>query len=118
MIRLPSTERRDTIHSPLEDGFCAWIRDMVRLEDLIGKKLTLALKDSEKPIYTVRLHGVEVGGIWVESREMESRLRPVREDTKRNRSKLVQKPVFFIPYGQIVFLIACSTELDESSFEE
>lgn len=91
---------------------------MLRLEDLIGKNVALALANSEKGIYRVTLHGVENGGIWIESKEMEKRINSLRRRPKNQPLKPKQKPIFFVPYAQIVFLVASSIELDESSFEE
>ncbi|MGH9605396.1 MAG: hypothetical protein ACRD3N_06810 [Terracidiphilus sp.] len=82
---------------------------MVRLEDLVGKEVTLALIDSEEAGYDVVLHGVENGGIWSESNELEQRI-----GHRRGKSvglKPAKKAVFFYPYSQIFFLVAYSTEL-------
>jgi hypothetical protein len=82
---------------------------MVRLEDLIGKKVLLALEKSKEAGYDVILHGVENGGIWVESKELEK----LFGHRKRNTTRLnpAKKPVFFYPYSQIFLLISYSTEL-------
>jgi hypothetical protein len=90
---------------------------MLRLEDLIGKKITLALINSEKGVYTIKLHGSEIGGIWVESQDMENRLSRMPDYLASPSTQPAQKPVFFIPYAQIAFLIASSVKLDETSFE-
>lgn len=82
---------------------------MVRFDDLIGKKVILALVNSEKASYDVVLHGVEHGGIWIESLELEKLFghkRGVITDLKPSR-----KPVFFYPYSQISLLISYSMEL-------
>ena len=86
---------------------------MLRLDDLIGKKIELAIVDSEKPIYSVTLHGVENGGLWVESFEIENLAFVVSAASRAQRQR---KPVFFLPYARIQYVIAYSTELDERSF--
>lgn len=91
---------------------------MVRLEDLIGKRVTIAIRQSIESVYEVTLHGVEAGGLWVESREMQRLLGDIPKGSKNRRARPSEKPVFFIPYAQIVLLVASSTELDETSFEE
>ena len=82
---------------------------MVRLDDLIGKKVLVALVNSEVAAYDVVLHGVECGGIWVESRELEALLG--HRKGKPIGLKPTKKPVFFYPYSQIAMLISYSTEL-------
>jgi hypothetical protein len=82
---------------------------MIRLEDLIGKKVLLALEKSTEAGYDVILHGVEYGGIWVESKELEKRIG--HRKAAAIRAKPSTKPVFFYPYAQISFLIAYSTDL-------
>ena len=91
---------------------------MIRLEDLIGKKVYVSLRESLEPIYDVTLHGLETGGLWVESTQMQSILEGLQKNRKPRKLQPRQNPVFFIPYAQIVFLIAYSTELDEKSFSE
>lgn len=90
---------------------------MVRLVDLIGKRVCISIHGSERPTYGVTLHGVESGGIWIESKELAQILGPVKASS-RERIEPKQKPVFFIPYSQLVFLISASTDLDEKSFSE
>lgn len=82
---------------------------MVRLEDLIGKRVLLALEKSKTAGYDVILHGVENGGIWVESKELEK----LFDHRKRKSTALspAKKPVFFYPYSQIFLLVSYSTDL-------
>ena len=82
---------------------------MVRLEDLIGKEVWLALAKSKVPAYRVTLHGAESGGIWVESKELEKMLGHRRP--KATGLVPSTKPVFFCPYSAIDFVIAYSTVL-------
>ena len=91
---------------------------MVRLDDLIGKQITLAMRDSEKGIYKVTLHGTESGGIWIESPELAKRVGKIWKSPKTPFPQPTRKPVFFIPYSQLAFLIAPSVELDEPTTHE
>jgi hypothetical protein len=82
---------------------------MVRLDDLVGKQVLLSLIHSSADGYNVTLHGVEYGGIWVESKELEKLIG--HRKAKATGLDPVTKPVFFVPYGQIGNLVAYSTEL-------
>ena len=86
---------------------------MLRLDDLIGKKIMVCpvnkFREKDEPghVYTVTLHGVEMGGIWIESRELSK--------VAKGLAPLHQTPVFFLPFAQVVFLLASSLDLDEKS---
>jgi hypothetical protein len=85
---------------------------MLRLKDLIGKTVIVTLRDSEKDGgYDAVLHGVETGGLWLEIEEFENLHTP----KQLPNSRPPEKPVTFVPYAQILFLIASSTVLDEKS---
>jgi len=86
---------------------------MQRLDDLIGKKVSIAILNSKEPAYAVTLHGVEAGGIWIECKEYEELLG--YKKPRKPKNLIYAKPVFFIPYAQIQFLISYSTELDEDT---
>ena len=88
---------------------------MRRLDDLIGKRVTVALAESEAAPYRLTLHGVEGGGVWLEGKELERLLgyRPKR--TGKISDKPEGRPVFFIPYTKISFLLSSSIGLDEPS---
>ncbi len=88
---------------------------MQRLEDLIGKKIIVAIQNSKEAAYTVTLHGVEAGGIWIENKAYERLLGYGSTRPKKTQNALAVKPVFFVPFSQIVFLVSFSTELDEES---
>jgi hypothetical protein len=90
---------------------------MLRLEDLIGKKVLVTIAGSTKACYRVTLHGVETGGLWIESEEMAKRIGNSAKKASTGGLEPKQKSVFFIPYHQVAFLVAASTELDERSFE-
>jgi hypothetical protein len=83
---------------------------MVRLDDLIGKEIIFVpkvpLKEKDRPStpYKVKLHGVETGGIWIESKfltKLSTGLVPAS-----------QSPVFFYPFSAIEFVVAASVKLD------
>lgn len=83
---------------------------MLNLNELIGKPVGLALRDSEKEgSYDVVLHGVEAGGLWIEGGEIDEMFAFLR--TKPRKGQPPQKPVVFVPYAQIMFLIANSIVL-------
>jgi hypothetical protein len=86
---------------------------MLRLDDLVGKTVIVEIRDSEKQGgYDAVLHGVEAGGLWLEIEEFKNPYERKGSTTSRPR----EKSVTFIPYAQIIFLIASSTDLDEKSF--
>ena len=86
---------------------------MLRLDDLIGKKIMVCPKnkfcdaDSDGTVYTVKLHGVEASGVWIESPDLTRIAKGFAPQQK--------KPVFFVPHAQIEFLLAFSLRLDEKS---
>ena len=70
---------------------------------------------SKVAAYNVTLHGVEMGGIWIECKEYEEFLG--YKKWRKTKNQIHAKPVFFIPYSQIQFLISYSTELDEDTLQ-
>jgi hypothetical protein len=85
----------------------------MRLEELIGQKLTIAIISSEHS-YVAKLLGVEQGGLWVESKRLNAILGHQPKATKRPKTpKPPTRPVFFIPYSQIGFVLYESTDLGE-----
>ncbi len=68
-----------------------------KLVDYIGKRMFLSITSSGKDAgYDVTLVGVDVGGIWVESKELDT-IVPGVATARRNP--------YFIPYSQIQMLI-------------
>lgn len=82
---------------------------MLRLDDLIGKTVLLALQNSERGSYEVVLHGVEAGGLWIEGGEIGELIAFLAPKPRKGQPR--QKPVVFFPYAQIAFLQALSTEI-------
>jgi hypothetical protein len=72
---------------------------MPRLEDLIGKSITLGLVYGAK---SVTLHGVETGGLWVEGVEL-TKVLFGRPKPRKGESDL--KTVVFIPYSHVYFVL-------------
>jgi len=70
---------------------------MPKLTDFIGKNVLLSIVGSSKTQgYEVTLVGVEAGGLWVESDELQQlapQVVPKRRDS------------FFFPYAQVVFVL-------------
>jgi len=67
---------------------------MQRLEDLIGRKIIVALMNSEEAGYTVTLHGVESGGIWIESKIHARLLGHSPKKSQKVHGKPPAKPLF------------------------
>ena len=88
---------------------------MQRLDDLIGKKVLLAIQNSTEAAYSVTLHGTEAGGLWIESETHERLLGYQPKKPSKGQRQPAAKPVFFIPFSQVVFLVSFSTELDEGT---
>ncbi len=87
---------------------------MLRLEDLIGKKVIIALERSKKASgYDITIHGVESGGLWIESEELARGSEAILPPPAKDRP--TQKLVFFFPYAQIQFVMALSTDLENGS---
>lgn len=84
---------------------------MLRLDDLIGQKIIIALVNSKNHAgYDVILHGVEGGGLWIESSELARGSEVLLPQQKKGQPP--QKAVFFFPYAQIQVLIAPATDLE------
>lgn len=87
---------------------------MLTLDSLIGKTITLIpnipFKQGDKAgtAYEVKLHGVETGGLWIDS----AFLTAVAGDL----APTANAPVFFLPFAGIYMLIGYSVQLDERSF--
>jgi hypothetical protein len=84
---------------------------MPRFDDLIGKKLIVAIVHSETGSYTVTLLGHEPGGLWVESPDFHELTGGREFLLPRRKGDPPQKNVFFLPFAQILFLVAPETDL-------
>lgn len=89
---------------------------MQSLHELIGKQVTLGIVNSQRAYYEVTLHNVEQGGIWVESAELDELVGPLRSENVSDGPMPLERPVFFIPYASVHFLVASSVALDEGAF--
>ena len=93
---------------------------MMKLDEFIGEWITVKPKlpfEGGKPLkmYSVKLHGVEAGGVWIESPQLTSMLKkvvglPEKQATPRT-------PVFFFPFSEIYFLLAGETQLSQEHAE-
>jgi len=70
----------------------------MQLSDYIGKDILLHIPLIEDHHQIVKLLGVEVGGIWIESQEMINKLY-----SAVGKEGSPQTPAFFFPYHQIDF---------------
>jgi hypothetical protein len=83
----------------------------VQFADLIGQQILVLIPKINTTLYQkVKLHGVEAGGLWLESQDVTNALlqtlgAPATEKTV----------VFFWPYHQILFAIS---SIDQPSFDE
>ena len=69
----------------------------MQLSDYVGKDIILKIPYIDPDhLQTVRLLGVEAGGVWIESQEMINQLYSAVEKEGSPRT-----PAFFFPYHQI-----------------
>jgi len=74
---------------------------MPSLSDFVGQTITALIPIfGSETFQKFQLHGVEVGGIWVEHQGTVNTLLD-----KLKISGLPKTPVFFLPYSQITFVI-------------
>lgn len=72
------------------------------LSDHIGQEILALVPLIEPDHYQmVKLHGVEAGGIWIESQELINKVFSAVNEAASERT-----PLFFLPYHQIAFAIA------------
>jgi hypothetical protein len=85
----------------------------MRFDEILGKKITLSLVRSTTH-YKVTLRGAEAGGIWVEGAKLNALVghKPTRV-TRPQSTAPPTRPIFFIPYSQIVFAAYLSVDLSE-----
>lgn len=86
----------------------------MRLSDFIGQEIILLIPFIEPDHYqSVRLLGVEAGGIWIESQGMINKVYSALGEVASERT-----PAFFFPYHQIEFgLVGIpGLALNESAF--
>jgi len=88
---------------------------MLTLNDLVGTKVILCPKQkfqANTNLYAVTLHGVEVGGLWIEHPALSE---IVAHSVHKTVEELPKDPVFFFPYSEIEHLSAFSTRIDPKS---
>ena len=87
---------------------------MRSLENMIGEEIIvrIPLLDAERMIL-VKLHGIELHGIWIESQDFTNQLME-----KFHFSSSRTTPIVFVPFVKVDFIIASldSLSLSESSF--
>ena len=84
------------------------------LSELIGRDILVRIPFIEPDHYlTVKLIGVEAGGIWVESQQIVNRVYSAVGKAASERT-----PVFFFPYHQIEFAMTAvaGMALNEKAF--
>jgi hypothetical protein len=86
-------------------------RYMPSLKDFVGKTIFALIPFIHGEIVQVlKLHGVEPGGIWVESQTLTDLLL-----ARVGRTAAPKTAIFFLPYQQIVFVLG---SLDVPSLSE
>ena len=86
----------------------------MKLSDLIGTSILAWIPQLHPTDYvTVKLHGVEAGGIWIESQDATNAFLQAA-----GRVSTVKTPAFFVPYHGIIVMIRTidSPALDEKAF--
>jgi hypothetical protein len=87
--------------------------DIMQLADFVNQEIRLAHVAASGKIHRVKLLGVEVGGIWVESQEITNQmLQFIGQATAE------QTPIVFLPYHAIASILVSieGVALDEKAF--
>jgi hypothetical protein len=88
---------------------------MKKLEDFIGKKISVAILDSANGWYDVKLDGVETGGIWIHGTQLDSLLGHIPKRSVRPTLKPPTRPVIFLPFARIVTVYVETVDLDSQA---
>jgi len=86
---------------------------MKQLDELVGQELYGWIPVIHKTnLQPIRLHGVESGGVWLESDLL------TQTFLTDSEKPALQKPLFFVPFQQIGYLVQPSGEiaLSEKAF--
>lgn len=92
---------------------------MARLDEMIGEKILVcslvAFESSHATprLYEVILHGVETGGIWIESEILNQAADRVAIEQFGRPISPRGVPIYFLPYSQIHYLTAWTTRLEQ-----
>jgi hypothetical protein len=77
-------------------------KNMSSLGEMVGQEIVALVPVIDKvKLQKLKLHGVEVGGIWVESQTMSELLMETAGVTMSPKTVL-----FFLPFSQVVFVMA------------
>jgi hypothetical protein len=80
------------------------------LDDLIGKRILVMMRDSEVGLYTTTvLRGVETGGLWLEGKELDTLAQGLV--AKAPKGQPPQRAIFFFPFAQIQFVLTSSAKI-------
>jgi hypothetical protein len=93
---------------------------VIRFEEYMGQLIMLGLPDTsgEKDavaVHLVKLLNVDVGGIWVESKEMTQALRHGLKKADFPAEAQALDFAHFLPYSRIFFVAVSLTKLDPTS---
>jgi hypothetical protein len=89
---------------------------MMKFDELIGETIGLKPKKpfaqgQEGRIYSVKLHGVEYGGLWIESPDLHAMLNQAVGVPPGQKTPKI--PMFFFPFSEIGFVLVPATRLPE-----
>jgi hypothetical protein len=93
---------------------------MPTLEDSVGHWIFISPKfpfrkgERQGVIYPVLLRGVETSGIWIEHEALEKHLLSALKEV-REFSNVVEKPIFFLPFSELFYVVGFSLPLDEEA---
>ena len=85
----------------------------MQLSECVGKTIVAMIPFIDQSFQIVTVCGVEVGGVWIQSQSLTNKMLGSLQE-----ASLSITPVFFVPYGQIVFLASHvpQTALNERAF--
>jgi hypothetical protein len=86
----------------------------MQLADYIGGEILISIPHFDpKLLLRVKLHGVEAGGIWIESQKFANEFL-----THVGASSAPRTAVFFVPYSQVTFAAVsiAGPSLNEKAF--
>jgi hypothetical protein len=83
---------------------------MKLLRDMIGEEIIANVPSMDREILQVlRLHGVEEGGIWVESENLTQRILAKLDYVASSKA-----PLFFLPFHEIRFALQSTDKISLS----
>ena len=88
---------------------------MTKLEDFIGKKISIAIRDSERGWFDVKLDGVEAGGIWIHGKQLDDLLGHKPKRSTKPTLKPPTRPLLFLPFWRVEVVSVETVDLDSQA---